>query len=91
VERGIPYLVYSKFAYGKKQTSTLSDFKERNGFHRIDVPRYYAPLTAFGRIALRFGLHKRFVDRLPAPLQAKLRGIRAAWYNRKSQPAPEAS
>jgi hypothetical protein len=91
VEREIPYLVYSKFAYGKKEKSTLSDFKERNGFHRIDVPRYYAPLTAFGRIALRFGLHKRFIDRLPAPLLVRLRGIRAAWYNRKSQPASEAS
>jgi len=31
-ERGISFLVYSKFAYGKKLRSGLSDFKERNGF-----------------------------------------------------------
>src|SRR3989454_6188858 len=27
-ERGIPYLVYSKFSYGKKQRASLSDFKQ---------------------------------------------------------------
>ena len=51
-DRGISYLVYSKFAYGKKQTSSLSDFKERNGFKRVDVPRYYVPLTRWGSLAL---------------------------------------
>ena len=54
-ERGIPYLVYSKFAYGKKQRSSLSDFKERNGFQRIDVPRYYVPLTRTGWLARSLG------------------------------------
>ena len=44
-ERGIPYLVYLNFSYGKKQRDSLSDFKERNGFQRIDLPRYYVPLT----------------------------------------------
>src|ERR1700692_4986115 len=39
-DRGIPYLVYSNFAYGKKERSTLSDFKESSGFQKIDVPRY---------------------------------------------------
>ena len=46
--RGISYLVYSNFAYGKKQRDSLSDFKERNAFQRIDVPRYYVPLTPLG-------------------------------------------
>jgi len=90
-ERKIPYLVYSSFAYGKKQTSTLSDFKERNGFQRIDIPRYYVPLTTFGRIAYRLGLHRQFTEHLPAPLLAKLRELRNHWYNRKLQSVPEAS
>jgi hypothetical protein len=90
-ERQIPYLVYSSFAYGKKQTSTLSDFKERNGFQRIEIPRYYVPLTSLGRAAYRLKLHKQFADRLPAPLLAKLRGLRNSWYNRKLQSVPEAS
>ncbi len=45
-ERGISYLVYSHFAYGKKQRDSVSDFKEHNGFQRFDIPRYYVPLDS---------------------------------------------
>lgn len=82
-ERGISYLVYSNFAYGKKDRSTLSDFKERNGFQRIDIPRYYVPLTGFGHAALRLGLHRSLGSRLPEPIAAKLRDVRQSWYDRK--------
>jgi len=81
-QRGIKHLVYSNFAYGKKQKSGLSDFKERNGFVRVDVPRYYVPLTPRGALAFRLGLHHRFVDHLPESIAAKLRACREAWYNR---------
>jgi hypothetical protein len=84
-QRGIPYLVYQQFAYGRKQADGLTRFKEINGFHRVDVPRYYVPLTLLGRIAFRLGLHHRLVDHLPAPVAAKLRELRNAWYNRKLQ------
>ena len=89
-ERGIPYLVYSNFAYGKKQRDSLSDFKERNGFQRIDLPRYYIPLTRIGRAALRLGLNKKFVDHVPEPVLARLRALRKAWYNRELQSVTEA-
>ena len=36
-ERGIPYLVYASFAYDNKLRDSLSDFKQHNGFQRIDV------------------------------------------------------
>src|SRR5262249_3788988 len=84
-ERGIPYLVYSNFAYGKKQRDTLSDFKEYNGFQRVDLPRYYVPLTLAGRAALRLHLHRRLADRIPESVQARLRQIRALWYSRGLQ------
>ncbi|MBZ5670788.1 MAG: hypothetical protein LAO04_13790 [Acidobacteriia bacterium] len=90
-ERGIPHLVYSNFAYGKKQQDSVSDFKERNGFQRVDLPRYYVPLTRVGWAGFRLGLHRRFADRLPEPLIAKLRELRNTWYNRKLQPAMKAS
>ena len=91
-DRGIPNLVYSNFAYGKKQESTLSDFKERNGFKRVDVPRYYVPLTMIGQISLQLGLHKGLAERLPEPVLAKLRDFRNNWYNRHSlQAASQAS
>ena len=54
--------VYSKFAYGKRLRSSLSDFKERNGFQRIDIPRYYVPLTRWGLIAFRLGLHRQLIE-----------------------------
>jgi hypothetical protein len=82
-EHGISYLVYSRFTYGKKEHSSLADFKERNGFQKVDLPRYYIPLTCFGRLAYRWGLHRRFIEWLPEPLVAKLRDLRAAWYNRR--------
>lgn len=83
VDRGIPYLAYSRFAYGKMEQTSLSEFKERNGFRRVDLPRYYVPLTPLGRVALRLGLHHRFTEHLPASMVAKLRELRAAWYDRK--------
>jgi hypothetical protein len=89
-ERQIPYLVYSKFAYGNKQRDSLSDFKERNGFQRIDIPRYYVPMTRIGDLAFRMRMHHGLIDRLPEPLIERLRNYRAAWYN-KSQLSQEKS
>jgi hypothetical protein len=82
-DRGISYLVYSNFAYGNKQSDSLSDFKERNGFQRMDIPRYYVPLTPLGWAAYRLGFHRRLTDLLPERYIAKLRGIRNSWYSRK--------
>jgi len=84
-DRKISYLVYSNFAYGKKQSDSLSDFKKRNGFRRVDVPRYYVPLTSIGRIALRLGLHHRFSDRIPESMAEKFRELRKVWYERRLQ------
>lgn len=81
--REIPYLVYARFAYGSKLRDSLSDFKRNNGFQRIDLPRYYVPLTHLGSAALRLGLHKRFAEHLPEPVLAELRRLRQAWYKRK--------
>jgi len=82
-ERGIRYLTYQKFCYGKRQGDSVTHFKEVNGFQRFDVPRYYVPLTRTGSIALRLGLHRRLADRFPEPVVAKLRELRNAWYKRK--------
>lgn len=89
-DRKISYLVYSNFAYGGKQNSTLSDFKERNGFQRMDVPRYYVPLTALGAWSLRLGLQHRLATRLPEPIAAKLREFRESWYSRRFPSVKEA-
>jgi hypothetical protein len=90
-DRKIPYLVYSNFAYGAKERDSLSDFKERNAFQRIDVPRYYVPLTRLGEAAFRLGLHRSLSERVPEALRAKLRELRNSWYNRKLRSVAEAS
>jgi hypothetical protein len=84
-DRGVSYLVYSKFAYGKKLTSSLSEFKERNAFARVDIPRYYVPLTRWGSMAFRLGLHRQLIEHVPEPVAAKLRELRNTWYQRKYQ------
>lgn len=89
-QHGLSYLVYEHFTYGKKQGDSLSHFKEVNGFKRMDLPRYYIPLTALGRVAFRLGLHHKLVDHLPESLVGKLRDFRKAWHGRKFQSVTEA-
>jgi hypothetical protein len=88
-DRGISYLVYENFTYGKKQGDSLSHFKEVNGFQRMDLPRYYIPLTPIGKIAFRLGLHHRLADRLPDSMASALREFRKNWYGRKFQAVVE--
>jgi hypothetical protein len=85
----VPFLVYEHFTYGNKVGDSLSHFKEVNGFQRIEVPRYYIPLTGLGRLALRIGLHHRIADRIPESIGAKIRELRRAWYGRKFEVTEE--
>ena len=84
-DRGVTQLVYANFAYGNKSRSSLSDFKERNGFQRVDVPRYYVPLTLWGAVAFRLGLHRRLAEQMPESVAAKLRELRSRWYQHRFQ------
>jgi hypothetical protein len=80
-ERGIRLLIYEKFAYGKKPADGLAQFKEVNGFKRVNIPRYYVPLSLLGSLALRAGLHRNVSDHLPTFLADRMRRTRSAWYN----------
>lgn len=73
----IPYLVYLHWAAG-----SLSEFKRRNGFEKTRLPRYYVPLTAKGKMALRMGVHKGVIPLLPPTAVAKLKRGREVWYRR---------
>jgi hypothetical protein len=83
-DRRAQYLTYSNFSYGNKQRDNLSDFKKNNGFEKVDLPRYYVPLTPIGWMAHRAGLHRGFRDYLPESAAAKIRDLRSAWYRRKA-------
>jgi hypothetical protein len=89
-DRKIPHIIYANFSYGKKERDSLADFKEANGFQRVEIPRYYVPLTLKGHAALRLGLHHRLQERIPAPVLARIRQARSRWYGRKLPVAKEA-
>lgn len=82
-ERAISHLWYANMSYGKKQTDGLAEFKRHNGFQKIELPRYFVPLTLTGRIAVRFGLHHGLTDWIPEPVAATYRRLRKQWYARK--------
>ncbi len=78
-EKRLSHFVYANFAYGKKGEDSLSEFKRENGFRRIDIPRYFIPLTLKGRVALKLGLHRPLVTFLPRGLLMRLLRIRKEW------------
>ena len=76
-EKGMSYLVYSKFTFGNKKTSPLTEFKRRNGFVQMNFVRYYVPLTLKGKIALKLKLHRGLIGILPSGLIDLLLRLRA--------------
>lgn len=77
-ERECPYLAYASWMSG-----TLGDFKRHNGFEKIDLPRYYIPLSTKGMLALRSNLHHGVRGVLPRRTVDALRMLRSEWYARK--------
>jgi hypothetical protein len=73
-EKKISHLHYALWS-----TGGFGTFRENHGFERHNVPRYYIPLTAKGSLMLRFGLHQRLVDRLPAKLRERMVTARNRW------------
>jgi hypothetical protein len=88
-QKGLSYLMYYNYIYNDPKSS-LTEFKRRNGFEQVLLPRYYIPLTVKGRIALRLGLHRGFTRRIPAPLLAQLLRARSFWYARRRKTVEEA-
>ncbi len=75
-------LVYGQYVYGRKNDSSLTEFKRRNGFQEVKFPRYFVPLSRKGRIALASGLHLGLDHVVPKPvwdqlLKARARALRA--------------
>ncbi len=63
--KGILYLTYGQFSYGNKRESSLVEFKVRNGFEEVLVPRFYVPLTSWGRLCTKLKVHRGFIGILP--------------------------
>lgn len=79
-ERSISHLVYGKHVYGKKENSPVTEFKRRNGFERLDFPRYYVPLTRRGSVAIRYQLYRGIKELVPETMITLFLSTRAAIY-----------
>lgn len=77
----IPYCIYGDWTSG-----SLAEFKARNGFEKILLPRYYVPLNLKGKILITLRLHKGLKGILPEYLLEHLKKIKALIYNRKISP-----
>lgn len=80
-EKGMSYLTYGLFNYGKKRESPLREFKIRNGFKEILIPRFYVPLTKWGSICMKAGLHRGLLRILPASVLQLVLIVRAKIYS----------
>jgi hypothetical protein len=81
--RGLSHISYGLYNYGNKRHSSLREFKIRSGFTEILVPRYFAPLTLWGRFCVKLKLHRGVIGILPHSVIAAGIGARTLWYNRK--------
>lgn len=81
--KGISYITYSLFNYGNKGESSLRQFKTRNGFREILMPRYYIPLTSKGKLCMKLRLHRGLYGVLPKEMIRLLIGARDLWYSFK--------
>jgi hypothetical protein len=79
-EKGVPYLIYARWPEGP-----LADFKRHNGFTRVDVPTYYVPLTARGRIAIALRLHRGIRPMLGPRFRDFARTVRANFLSRQAE------
>jgi len=79
-EENIPYIVYGKFVYGSKGPDSLTMFKVYSGFQKMEVPRYYVPISMRGRVLFKIGLHKPLIEIIPGFILRALLRIRKLFY-----------
>src|SRR5688572_10353358 len=77
-EKGVAQL-----QYGQWSTRGIGDFKLHHGFERREIPRYFVPLTAKGRLMLQCKLYRSPAAIVPSPLLDLVMDIRRKWYHFK--------
>jgi hypothetical protein len=79
--KGVSYLTYGMFNYGNRSDSSLRLFKIRNGFEEIRVPRFYVPLTIWGKVCTRLKLYRGLIGIVPNSVTKFAAAARAMWYD----------
>lgn len=83
--KGISCVTYGLFNYGNKHNTPLREFKVRNGFGEVMVPRYYVPLTTWGAVCLKLKLYRGLLGILPESVIMLLVNARATVYTLKKK------
>jgi hypothetical protein len=65
--------------YGLWSRGGFGKFKENHSFECYEVPRYFVPLTAKGRLMLKLGLHRKLADQLPPRWRERMVAVRNTW------------
>jgi ribosomal protein S18 acetylase RimI-like enzyme len=85
-QRGISHITYGNYNYGNKRDHPLREFKIRNGFEEILIPRYFVPLTTWGTICVKLKLHRGLIGILPHAVISRGVRARALWYKKFHKP-----
>ena len=89
-QRGISHLLYGHYIYGKKTNSPLIEFKKRNGFEEMRVPRYYIPLSPWGHVVVGLRLYRGLLGLLPSSVVNFMVDVRSKFFDRISRKAASA-
>ncbi len=76
VENRVPFLTYTTWRRGDH-----GHFQHLNGFEKVNVPRYYVPLTTRGELCLKLRMHRGIVGVLPESVLTVLLDARRKWYS----------
>lgn len=82
----ISHITYGLYNYGNKRDSSLREFKIRNGFEEILVPRYFVPITAWGKLCMKANLHRGLIGILPPFVISVGLRARTMWYKKFHKP-----
>jgi len=82
-EKNVPYL-----HYGLWSRRGLGEFKLHHAFERFEIPRYFVPLTARGRMFLTVRLHHGLADYFPERWLDVLADMRARRNSRRYRNHP---
>lgn len=75
-QKKLTHFIYGQYVYGKNVDGPLTEFKRRNGFQQVLIPRYHVPLTLKGRLALALTLHLGLRRFLPYKIETLLQSWR---------------
>ena len=75
--------------YGSWSDGGVGDFRAKHGFKRVEVPRYFVPLTMRGELMLKLNLHRPIRNRLPQSWVGPLLDLRTKWNSVWYRPAKQ--